>query len=65
MKTEGDDGGLVEIFVKGAMFSFGALVVQMLMRRWTDREPQVVVLELAGTTPQTGPTYPDAEDDED
>ena len=61
MKTESDDGGLVEIFVKGAMFSFGALVVQMLMRRWTDREPQVVVLELAGTTP----SLRDTEDEED
>ena len=47
------------------MFSFGALLVQMLTRRWSAPEPQVVVLELAGTTPQTGPTYPDAEDDED
>ena len=65
MSTDRDDDGLVEIFVKGAMFSFGALVVQMLMRRWTDREPQVVVLELAGTTPQMGPTYPDTEDEED
>ena len=65
MKTESDDGGLVEIFVKGAMFSFGALLVQMLTRRWSAPEPQVVVLELAGTTPQTGPTYPDAEGEED
>ncbi|MCA9650287.1 MAG: hypothetical protein KC501_10285 [Myxococcales bacterium] len=65
MKAEGDDGGLVEIFVKGAMFSFGALVVQMLMRRWTDREPQVVVLELAGSTPHTGISDADTEDEED
>ena len=65
MSTDRDDDGLVEIFVKGAMFSFGALLVQMLTRRWSAPEPQVVVLELAGTTPQTGVTDPNAEDDED
>ena len=65
MKAEGDDGGLVEIFVKGAMFSFGALVAQLLLRRWTDRDPQVVVLEVpAGTRLAELPEH-DALDDED
>ncbi|MEX1362292.1 MAG: hypothetical protein AB1Z98_04155 [Nannocystaceae bacterium] len=64
MTTTKDDDGLVEIFVKGAMFSFGALMVQLLMRRWTDREPQVVVLERSGAVPQTEPTRWDDEDED-
>lgn len=65
MSTTNDDDGLVGIFVKGAMFSFGALATQLLLRRWTDREPQVVVLEVpAGTRLAERPEY-DALDDED
>ena len=65
MSTDSDDDGLVGIFVKGAMFSFGALMAQLLLRRWTDRDPQVVVLELPAGLRPVEPTRHDPIDDED
>lgn len=65
MKTTDDDEGLVGIFVKGAMFSLGALVAQLLLRRWTDRDPPVVVLELPAGLRPVEPTRHDPIDDED
>ena len=65
MSTDSDDDGLVGIFVKGAMFSFDALMAQLLLRRWTDRDPQVVVLEVpVGVRPTELPDH-DALDEED
>ena len=65
MNTDKDDDGLVGIFVKGAMFSFGALVAQLLLRRWTDRDPQVVVLEVPTGTRLAELPEPHALDDEE
>lgn len=47
MSTQGDDEGLVEVFVKGIVFTLGAAAAGLILRKVFRQEPEVVVVAVA------------------
>ena len=64
MTTKTDDDGFVGLLVKGAMFSLGAALVQLIFRRFTDDEPRIVIVPMPAD-PSHGSLEPDHHDDEE
>ena len=47
MSTQSDGEGLVETFVRGAVFTLGAAAAGLVLRRVFRREPEVIVVAVA------------------
>lgn len=47
MTTQGDDEGLVDVFVKGIVFTLGAAAAGLILRRVFRQQPEVVVVAVA------------------
>lgn len=47
MSTQGDGEGLAAVFVKGAVFTLGAAVAGLVLRRVFRQEPEVVVVAVS------------------
>lgn len=64
MSTQGDDEGLVEVFVKGIVFTLGAAAAGLILRKVFRQEPEVVVVAVAADELGVG-EYGEGELDED
>lgn len=47
MSTQGDDEGLVDVFVKGIVFTLGAAAAGLILRKVFRQQPEVVVVAVA------------------
>ena len=47
MSTQGDDEGLVDVFVKGVVFTLGAAAAGVILRKVFRQQPEVVVVAVA------------------
>ena len=47
MSTQDSGEGLAEVFVRGAVFTIGAAVAGLLLRRFVPRGPEVVVVAVS------------------
>lgn len=47
MSIQGDDEGLVEVFVKGIIFTLGAAAAGVILRKVFRQQPEVVVVAVA------------------
>ncbi|MCX4239166.1 hypothetical protein [Paraliomyxa miuraensis] len=47
MSTQDDGEGLAEVFVKGIVFTFGAALAGLILRRVFRQKPEVVVVAVS------------------
>ncbi|MCX4240191.1 hypothetical protein [Paraliomyxa miuraensis] len=47
MSTQDDGEGLAEVFVKGVVFTFGAALAGLLLRKVFHQKPEVVVVAVS------------------
>ena len=64
MTANTDDDGFVGMLVKGAMFSLGAALVQLVLRRFSENEPHIVIVPMPAD-PSHQTLEPDPADSEE